>query len=69
MGKEFGGKKREGRRRGRKGGKGGRKKRGRKVEGKKISAPVPFVKSLKDQEPQSNIFLYVFHRTKPRTVL
>lgn len=48
--------KREGRRRGRKGGKGGRKKWGRKVEGKKISAPVPFVNSLKDQEPQSNIF-------------
>lgn len=50
------GEKREGRRRGRKGGKGGRKKWGRKVEGKKISAPDPFVNSLKDQEPQSNIF-------------
>lgn len=66
MGKEFGGKKREGRR---KGGKGGRKKWGRKVEGKKISAPVPFIKSLKDQEPQTTYSLYIFHRTKPGTVL
>ena len=36
------------------GGEGG--KEGREGERKKISAPVPFLKSLKDQEPQSNIF-------------
>jgi len=56
MGEEFGGGK-KGRKEEREEGREGREKEvGKESRRKKISAPVPFVNSLKDQEPQSNIF-------------